>query len=436
MGEARQCHLVTRSRGDLFGRRFVPGGPSAAPRMVAIVPPEPRAQRRALRLAKRLCEAARNGDTRQLASLLDEGADPELPGFGGNTPLMVAAWNDRADCVALLLERGARADHSDPDYGYTPLLLAAQYGALEAAKCLVAAGGDLACRLSGGPDEGLTPRAVALSSTSRVYADPQPGRPVYSHQARAGRQRINSQHGAVAELLLRAERAFVGARQRLAFATCLLEGHGERGQRSFGCLPRNFNGGCDLIWSGERHAAEGMGEREQRGQEQLAGDEDEELHAAIAASLADSPAARCAWVHLHPPNCNCTEKRAQSLSVAGSTPASATVRLAARIAELEAAQQGARTGKFDFRELRRLKEEVAPLKKALIAQQEAAHRLDHVAEQQHLGRTELWPTQPKSADRSETASGMPMSIAAWLDALLVPQNVLAAALGEGRSRDG
>ena len=83
-----------------------------------------------------------------------------------------------------------------------------------------------------------------------------------------------------------------------------------------------------------------------------------------------------------------------------------------------------------------LKEEVAPLKKALIAQQEAAHRLDHVAEQQHLGRTELWPTQPKSADRSETASGMPMSIAAWLDALLVPQNVLAAALGEGRSRDG
>ena len=401
-----------------------------------MVPVDPAAQRRALRLAKQLCEAARNGDARQVGALLDEGADPELPGFGGNTALMVAAWNDRADCVALLLERGARVDHSDPDYGYTPLLLAAQYGALEATKCLVAAGGDLACRLSGGPDEGMTARAVALGGASRVYADPQPG-PVHSKQARVARQRINSQHGAVAELLLRAERAFVGARQRLAFATCLLEGHGERGQRSFRSLPRNSNGGCDLIWSGERiQAPEAVGGRERHDQPQLADDEDQQLHAAIAASLADNPAARCAWVHLHPPNCNCTEKRRQSLSANVSLPASAEVKLAARIAELEAAQQSARTGRFDFRELRRLKEEAAPLKKALIAKQEAAHRLEHVAKHQHLGRTELWPAQPKSVGLSETVGGMPMSIVAWLDALLVPQKVLAAALGEGRPQDG
>ena len=44
--------------------------------------------------------------------------------------------------VELLLARGARVNHGDPDYGYTPLLLASQYGALPAAKQLVKAGAD------------------------------------------------------------------------------------------------------------------------------------------------------------------------------------------------------------------------------------------------------------------------------------------------------
>eukprot|EP01043_Picozoa_sp_COSAG02_P071450 COSAG02_NODE_13063_length_1451_cov_1.338757_1_plen_306_part_00 len=184
--------------------------------------------RKERRSAKRLCQAARNGDAAQLAALLlDEGAPLDVPGFGGNTALMVAAWNDRADCVALLLEHGAAVNLGEPDYGYTPLHLAAQYGALSAALLLVMAGADLHCRLTGGPDEGLTARAVAHSGRARVYADPQPGREVrasHSRDAQVGRGRIDSQHSAVAALLSKAERMQVSARQRLAFASMFLDG--------------------------------------------------------------------------------------------------------------------------------------------------------------------------------------------------------------------
>jgi hypothetical protein len=432
-------------------------------------PPEPAQCKLALmrlgRQAKRLCELARMGDAEQMETLLDDGANPELPGFGGNTPLMVAAWNDRADCVALLLARGARVNHGDPDYGYTPLLLASQYGALAAAKQLVKAGADLTCRLTGGPDEGMTARAVALGGTSRVYADPQPGRAVrasHSRDARVGRGRIDSQHGAVAELLLQAERALAGAHQRLAFAKCFLEGQGVQGQRTFGRLPRNADGGCDLICSGERDAAprspeagdghepeqqqqqqqqqEQQPHQPHQQQQQLADDKDVDLHAAIAASLADTagtePAARCAWVHLHPPGCNCTGQRGQgsSSSTAATAAAAATapseeMQLAARIAELEAAQQGARTGTFDFRELRRLSEEAAPLKRALIAQQESSYRKARLAEQKGLGRKEMAPNSEGEQDREGMAAG---SVVEWLEALLVPQNVLAKTLDAAR----
>jgi len=67
---------------------------------------------------------------------------------------------------------------------------------------------------------------MAVEGKTRVYADPQPGRAVMATHSRdrtVGKGRIDSQHDAVAELVARAERAAVGARQRLAFATLLLE---------------------------------------------------------------------------------------------------------------------------------------------------------------------------------------------------------------------
>ena len=83
-------------------------------------------QRRQRRLAKRLCTAARTGDTPALETLLDAGAPIDAAGWGGNNALMVAAWSDRADCVAALVERGANIDVREEDFGFTPLILAAQ----------------------------------------------------------------------------------------------------------------------------------------------------------------------------------------------------------------------------------------------------------------------------------------------------------------------
>ena len=230
----------------------------AAPRGQRRDPNEPEDDRRARRLAKRLCQAARNGDAEQISTLLDDGAPVDRAGFGGNTALMVAAWNDRADCVVQLLERGATVDLGEPDYGYTPLILAAQYGALSAAQLLVMAGAELHCRLTGGPDSGLTARTLALGGSTRVYADPQPGRAVrasHSRDRKIGGGRIDSQHSSVAELLGRAERARVSARQRLAFAKIFLDEEQQKeatvAQGLAQLLPRNADGGCDLIWCGE-----------------------------------------------------------------------------------------------------------------------------------------------------------------------------------------
>jgi hypothetical protein len=228
---------------------------------------EPDELRKARRLGKLLCSAARNGDAGKLRQLLDSGAPVDQtmcgPPWGGNTALMVASWNDRVECVALLIERGADADFQEQDYGFSAIALAAQYGSLGAARLLVEQGCDLNHTLRGGTDEGLTPRAVAAGGSSRVYGDPQPGRSIRGAEPGAGR--IDSQHDAVAQLLTTAERALVGARQRLAFARALLDG-GVRCHRcrldACGCdstgrddrgliqIQRNAVGGSDLVWGG------------------------------------------------------------------------------------------------------------------------------------------------------------------------------------------
>ena len=348
-------HLPELSKGTALERRTA--NRRAGLNAQAMAAPED--DRKAKRLAKRLCQSARNGDAKQMAVLLDDGAPMDLPGFGGNTALMVSAWNDRADCVALLLQRGADVDLGDPDYGYSPLILAAQYGGLSAARLLVQAGASLACKLSAGPDEGMTARALALGGSSRVYADPQPGRKVcasHSADASVGSGRIDSQHSAVALQLAKAERDLGGAQQRLAFASCFLDGHGSRGQHAFRCLPRNADGGCDLVWAGEltvdpaetseTHVTKQQRQEAPKHLVQLVEGEDADLAAAIVASLCDSgvpaeqtlggsidSAARCAWPHLHPPTCSCCCKKISHAS------SSDEMKLAERIASLDAAMQ-------------------------------------------------------------------------------------------------
>jgi hypothetical protein len=376
-------------------------------------------ERRAKRLAKRLCQAARNGDAKQMATLLDGGtASIDLAGFGGSTALMVSAWNDRADCVALLLERGAHIDKREPDYGYSALILAAQYGALSAAQLLVMGGADLSFRLRGGPDEGMTARALAQGGSSRVYADPQPGRAVrasHSRDSHVGRGRIDSQHAAVAALLSRAERARVGARQRLAFASCLLERHGgpPRGQcRTFAHLPRNADGGCDLIWSGLRAADEAAAPRD----DAAAPDTTPTVYGQHDDSDCTPEPVRCAWPHLHPPTCTCTASGKKSGGVVMDGASGEMAKLAERIAELDAAQQRCRTGKFDFQQLRRLEEEAVPLKRRLLDALIAQHRSGDTGEQLQV---------------LENLGAGAMSIIDWLARLQVPQKVIDATLNVG-----
>jgi hypothetical protein len=91
-------------------------------------------------------------------------------------------------------------------------------------------------------------------------------------------------------------------------------------------------------------------------------------------------------------------------------------KLAERIAELDAAQQRCRTGKFDFQQLRRLEEEAVPLKRRLLDALIAQHRSGDTGEQLQV---------------LENLGAGAMSIIDWLARLQVPQKVIDATLNVG-----
>ena len=100
-----------------------------------------------------------------LAELEREPALLEARDGGGSTPLHWAADSGHAECVGLLLARGA--DRSpENDYRNTPLHWAAYNGHLEAARLLVAAGADLFRRNK----YGRTPLDDARSENERDVA--------------------------------------------------------------------------------------------------------------------------------------------------------------------------------------------------------------------------------------------------------------------------
>src|SRR6476469_9488313 len=70
-----------------------------------------------------LRDAARKGQTAQVAALLGKGAAIDSADKIGRTALMLAAEKGKADTVKLLLERGAKADARDRD-GWTAYALA------------------------------------------------------------------------------------------------------------------------------------------------------------------------------------------------------------------------------------------------------------------------------------------------------------------------
>lgn len=92
-------------------------------------------------LAHRLFDFARDGDTARLAAYLDAGAPVDLRDPKGDTLLILAAYHERADTVALLVARGADVEAQN-DRGQRALTCAVFKQDAAAVRTLVAAGAD------------------------------------------------------------------------------------------------------------------------------------------------------------------------------------------------------------------------------------------------------------------------------------------------------
>lgn len=91
----------------------------------------------------------RVGDSAQLKIieyLLGCGADPNLPAYGGHTPVALMGFHARPAALKLLLDRGGDPNRAHDETGETPLHLAAgqgfKAGASQCVRHLLAAGAD------------------------------------------------------------------------------------------------------------------------------------------------------------------------------------------------------------------------------------------------------------------------------------------------------
>ncbi|WP_225962985.1 ankyrin repeat domain-containing protein [Actinomadura algeriensis] len=92
-------------------------------------------------LASRMFEAARAGDTDQLAAYVDAGVPADLSNDKGDTLLMLAAYHGHAGTVRALAERGADPGRAN-DRGQTPLAGAVFKKEPDTVRALLDAGAD------------------------------------------------------------------------------------------------------------------------------------------------------------------------------------------------------------------------------------------------------------------------------------------------------
>ena len=57
-----------------------------------------------------LMQAIRDNNYAQAIKYLEKGANPNTPDKKGDTPLMLAVWNDQAETVKILLQAGAKTE--------------------------------------------------------------------------------------------------------------------------------------------------------------------------------------------------------------------------------------------------------------------------------------------------------------------------------------
>ena len=94
-----------------------------------------------LQLPEPMAELARSGGTAKLAEAIGHGLDVNLRDAKGNTLLMIAAYQGRAETVAMLLRAGAQVDLRN-EKGQTPLGGVAFKGHVDIARMLLDAGAD------------------------------------------------------------------------------------------------------------------------------------------------------------------------------------------------------------------------------------------------------------------------------------------------------
>ncbi len=130
--EGRTAVDVAMAHGRLKVAEWLRGVGAAAPNVAAF--------------SKALLPAAEKGDVARVNECLTNGADPNVRGEHGVTPLILAAREGHADVVASLLEAGADVNaRSDPGYGgdQTPLRCAIVRGHGGIARRLIQAGADV-----------------------------------------------------------------------------------------------------------------------------------------------------------------------------------------------------------------------------------------------------------------------------------------------------
>jgi ankyrin repeat protein len=104
-----------------------------------------------------LHEATRDGDREQIRALIDAGADLDVQGDNGETPLIAAIIEGHELVATLLIDRGADIQARNKG-GFTPLHAAAYVNAVEIAEQLLSRGADVKDQMN---KAGVTPLSVA-----------------------------------------------------------------------------------------------------------------------------------------------------------------------------------------------------------------------------------------------------------------------------------
>ena len=122
-----------------------------------------------------LIAAARGGHLALVTMLLDRGADPNLAVHGDGNPLIMAAREGHLNIVSLLLDRGARIEDI-VDGDENALIQASGAGALDAVRLLVARGADVNARVRvedpyAGASEWRTPLSMAERGRHRAVVE-------------------------------------------------------------------------------------------------------------------------------------------------------------------------------------------------------------------------------------------------------------------------